>query len=384
MAQSDPAAILGGTQDNGTPGRVTLDTWFTSTLFADGFVTNVDPENADVVYSEWQFGNHVKSTDGGDSWFDIQTGLGPNSGEWLAPTDLDPSDSNRLFTETTNGIYRTTNGGSSWSRVSTHSAISISISPVNPNIVWTVEDTPRRTTNGGSLWGTTAAYGFSTGGPATKILAHPTNAGAAFVTFGGYAAGAHVALTTTMGATWSNVTGDLPAQPVNSIAVDPQFPNDWYIGTDVAVWKSTDGGATWLPFADALPNVVVSDLEIRNSARKLVAGTYGRGAWEVGIAGAAGMTELGGEPRNLMLDPPSPNPAEGSMVLRFAARHEGAVELAIYDVAGRLVQDFGVLARGDGVIRSTIWSTEGVTPGAYFAVLRAGDAKLTRKVVVAK
>ncbi len=85
-----------------------------------------------------------------------------------------------------------------------------------------------------------------------------------------------------------------------------------------------------------------------------------------------------------MLDPPSPNPSQGNIVLRFAARREGNVELAIYDVAGRLVQNVGMLARGDGVIRSAIWRTEGVTPGAYFAVLRAGDAKLTRKVVVAK
>jgi hypothetical protein len=192
-------------------------------------------------------------------------------------------------------------------------------------------------------------------------------------------------LTTDLGATWSNVTGDFPAQPVNAIAVDPQFPNDWYIGTDVGVWRSTDGGVTWLPFADALPNVVVSDLEIRDGARKLVAGTYGRGAWEVDIAGGAvDVAELAAQPRNLMLDPPFPNPARGSVVLRFAARHEGDVELAVYDVAGRLVSDLGVVARGDGVIRSTTWETTGVTPGTYFAVLRAGDAKLTRKVVVTR
>ena len=215
VAQSDPAATLGGTQDNGVPGRVTVDTWFTSNLFADGFVTSVDPGNAQIIYSEWQFGNHVKSTDGGESWFDIQSGLGASTGEWLAPTDLDPSNANRLFTETTSGIYRTTNGGSSWSQVSSHSAVSISISPVNAEVVWTVEGNPRRTTNGGTTWTTTAAYGFPTGGSPTRILAHPTNASEAVVTFGGYAAGAHIARTVNMGATWSNVTGDLPPQPVN-------------------------------------------------------------------------------------------------------------------------------------------------------------------------
>ena len=60
------------------------------------------------------------------------------------------------------------------------------------------------------------------------------------------------------------------------------------------------------------------------------------------------------------------------------------VELAVYDVTGRLVQDFGTVARADGVIRSVAWNTEGAAPGTYFAVLRAGEAKLTRKIVVAK
>ncbi len=382
VAQSDPEYIVGGAQDNGVPGRVVMDTWFTSNLFADGFVCNISPADANLVYSEWQFGNHVKSTDGGNSWFNIQTGLG--SGDWLAATDLDPSNSNRLFTDTNAGIYRTTNGGSSWSQVSTHSAIWISISPADGNVVWTVESTPRRTTNGGTSWTIASAYGFGTGGSPTKILAHPTDASTAFVTFGGYGVGAHVARTTDLGATWTNVTGDLPAQPVNCIAVDPMFPAEWYIGTDVAVWKSTDGGTTWLPFSDALPNAVVTDLEIRNTARKLVAGTYGRGAWEVSITGGAtDVTRLEAEPRNLMLDPPFPNPARAAVTLRFAARHDGPAELAVYDVAGRLVRDLGTVT-ADGVIRSATWVTEGVTPGAYFAVLRAGEAKITRKVVVTR
>jgi hypothetical protein len=115
-----------------------------------------------------------------------------------------------------------------------------------------------------------------------------------------------------------------------------------------------------------------------------VAGTYGRGAWEAGISGATGVAEQTGEARHLMLDPPSPNPAQGSTVLRFAARHEGGVDLAIYDVLGTLVQNLDAAARGDGVIRTAVWTTGGVAPGEYFVVLRAGNARLTRKIVVAK
>jgi hypothetical protein len=384
-AQSDASDILGGTQDNGVPGRVGTTDWFTSNLFADGMVCNVDPTNSSIVYAEWQGGNHVKSTDGGGSWSDIQTGIS-GGGLWVTPVDLDPNDPLHLWTESSNGMYRTTNGGTSWSRRGTHSASWISISPVDGNVVWSSEGStrPRYTTNDGASWIQSSSYGFSIGGNASKIHAHPTDVGTAFVTFSGYGSGAHVAMTTDSGGTWADVTGDLPSQPVNTMVVDPQAPDDWYIGTDVGVWLSTNGGTNWTPFDTGLPNAVISDLEIRDSERKLVAGTYGRGAWEIVIGSGAtdAETTVAARPLNLMLDPPRPNPVRDHTTLRFAARHEGPVTLAVYDVAGRLVTPVTELARGDGVIRTAPWIADGVPNGVYFAVLTAGEERASEKIVV--
>lgn len=387
-SQSDPSAILGGTQDNGIPGRQgSSPDWFTSTLFADGMVCHVNPTNANVVFAEWQFGNQVKSTDAGASWFNIQNGLPADAGAWVTPVAMDRNNPSVLFCEVSDRIYRTTNGGSSWSGLHSHGATWIDVSPVSGQIVWSVERTspPYLSTDGGASWSLVSDFPFPSGS-ATKILAHPTDPDAVFVTFSGYTSAAHVARSTDLGATWTNVTGDLPDEPVNAIAVDPQFPGEWYVGTDVGVWRSTDGGASWLPFDTGLPNAVISDLEIRDAERKLVAGTYGRGAFEIAITSPATGAAIDGAagPYHLMLDPPAPNPVSRETVLRFAARHEGAVSLDVYDVGGRLVSRLAELPAGDGIIRRVPWITDDIPAGVYFAVLRAGEAQVTRKLVVTR
>jgi hypothetical protein len=170
-------------------------------------------------------------------------------------------------------------------------------------------------------------------------------------------------------------------------------PTHWFVGTDVGVWTSTDGGSHWWPYEAGLPNTVVSDLEIQVATRKLFAGTHGRGAWEVDISSVtklipADSTRAGSEaaplPVPLLLDPPYPNPARRSTVLRWAAYHEGEVELGVYDVRGALVRDLGRLARGDGIVRTSTWFVGEVPSGVYFAVLRAGSRVVTRRIVVAK
>jgi hypothetical protein len=187
-----------------------------------------------------------------------------------------------------------------------------------------------------------------------------------------------------MGATWTDVTGDLPAEPVNAIAIDPLNPDDWYVGTDTGVWYSDDGGTTWAPFQVGLPNVVIADLEIQTDLRKLVAGTHGRGAWEVDIPPTVTDADVATTPSalNLMLDAPYPNPVTDRTMLRFAAKHAGRVTLDVYDVTGRRVINLVDLPSGDGIIRTTPWIPDRTPGGVYFAVLKAGEESITRKLVV--
>ncbi len=383
----DPDFIMGGTQDQGTDAWTGTTAW-SEGLGADGMVCNINPLNGNVVYAEIQFGVHYKNyARGSGTWWDINHGI-TGDGAWVTPVDQDQNQGNHLYTSTGAGIFRTSTGGSEWEQVATHQARWISISRLNGDVVWTVASTGVKvTTDDGASWSDASPYGFSTGTP-TKILADPADVNAAFVTFSGYDVGlAHVARTTDFGATWQDLTGDFPDQPVNAIAVDPLAPTYWYIGTDVGVWASTNGGANWIPYEVGLPNTVVVDLEIQHTTRKLFAGTHGRGAWEVNILPPLNTgAEIAATPPpvNLMLDPPYPNPVRGEARLRFAARHAGEISLRIYDVRGRLVSDVAALPAGDGIIRRAVWLTDDVPNGVYFAVLSAGEERLSRKVIVAK
>jgi hypothetical protein len=386
VSQFSPTFIMGGTQDNGTDRWTGTTTWLEG-LFADGMVCNVNPNGANVIYAEIQFGDHYKSTNGGQGWQNIMNGISGN-GTWVTPVaeDQRPSSGSHLYTSTSGGIFRTTNGGAQWQNVGSHNANWIDISPVDGNVVWTVAGIiGKRSTNDGGSWTDFGPYGFFSGA-ATKVAAHPTDSNSAFVSYSGYSVGfAHVGKTTDGGATWTNISGNLPDAPANALAVDPLDPNRIFVGTDVGVWETTNGGGSWAPFATGLPSTVISDLEIQKSARKLVAGTHGRGAWEVDITTApTGVDVATPNPLNLMFDPPTPNPASKETLLRFAAKYHGEVTVSVFDVTGRLVNEVSRQPVGDGIIRMVTWYADDVPSGVYFAVLQAGPDKITRKIVVAK
>ena len=54
-----------------------------------------------------------------------------------------------------------------------------------------------------------------------------------------------------------------------------------YVGTDIGVFHSTDGGATWRRFGVGMPNVQVKDLELNLTTNTLLAGTYGRSVYQL-------------------------------------------------------------------------------------------------------
>ncbi|HJQ37322.1 MAG TPA: hypothetical protein VKB93_09290, partial [Thermoanaerobaculia bacterium] len=85
------------------------------------------------------------------------------------------------------------------------------------------------------------------------------------------------------GATWENISGDLPDVPVSAIALDPADPNRLWIATDTAVFSTRDRGKTWQSERRNMPVVAVTDLDYNPKTGYLVAATYGRGVWRMKI-----------------------------------------------------------------------------------------------------
>jgi hypothetical protein len=53
-----------------------------------------------------------------------------------------------------------------------------------------------------------------------------------------------------------------------------------FVGADIGIWESADGGLTWAPMSNGLPDAPVFDLQLHPTARLLRASLHGRGVWE--------------------------------------------------------------------------------------------------------
>jgi hypothetical protein len=90
----------------------------------------------------------------------------------------------------------------------------------------------------------------------------------------------HVFESTDGGATFSDISGNLPDAPVSSAILDG---SNLIVGTDTGVFEQA-GGGTWAPLGTGMPTVVISDLTmVPGTSNTLVAATHGRGVWELSL-----------------------------------------------------------------------------------------------------
>ncbi len=124
--------------------------------------------------------------------------------------------------------------------------------------------------------------------PVTQIAVDRSNYRTAFISYAGFnpttpQRPGHVFATIDGGKKWLNISGNLPDLPVNSIILDPSYPNTLYVGTDVGTYVTYNRGGSWSPLGTGMPNVATWQLDLNPSdtQRVLVAGTHGRGAFRL-------------------------------------------------------------------------------------------------------
>jgi hypothetical protein len=323
--------IYGGTQDNSTlggpsrsrgPDGSTNNDWFIVTG-GDGFVARVDPTDPNIVYAESQYGGIVRLDRRTSERVNIRPvegkGEPPLRFNWEAPFIISPHNPSRLYFGA-NKLFRSDDRGNTWRAVSgdlTHQtdrnmlpvmgrvwppeAVAQHQSTATWGNISAVAESRRRegllyvgtddglvqiSLDGGTNWRRSERlpglpdYG-SYGVYVQRLYAGKSDESTVYALFDNTKNGdfkPYIFKSTTRGASWTAIAGDLPATgPVLAFAEDPVNPDLLFVGTEFGLFFTVDGGKTWIRLRTNLPTIPVRDLAMQEREHDLVLATFGRG-----------------------------------------------------------------------------------------------------------
>ena len=222
--------------------------------------------------------------------------------QWMAPVITSQHDPATVYVGF-QFVFRSTNRGSTWERISPdlsandptqmlpksssaipyQTIVALAESPLKPGVLYAGTDDGRLhvTTDGGKTW-----VDLTSSLPVRKwvsrIVPSRYDEGTVFVTLRGREDddfAPYVYKSTDQGKTFTSMTSNVPAGPVNVIREDPAEANVLYLGTDFGAFISTTGGRQWHVLGGNLPSTQVSDLQVHPRDNVIVIATYGRGMW---------------------------------------------------------------------------------------------------------
>ena len=323
-----PYNVYGGRQDNGSSrgpstmkggGSIPFEAWY-RVGGGDGFYNAVDPTDSRWLYNESQFGAIQR--------LDQKTGRSrsirysrPQGQEalrwnWSSPILISPHNPEVIY-HGANVLLRSGNRGDTWTEISPDltknlperrngsgniqyaTITTIDESPVIGGVIWvgTDDGNVQVTRDGGKNW--TNVTDKITGHPGywvSRVIASHHDAATAYVTVTGLRHDDPKPFawkTTDYGATWSSVVGNLPNEAINVIREDRRNPNLLFVGTDLGVYGSLDGGRSWTRMKNGLTTIPVHDLAIHPREQELIAGTHGRGIYIADISALQALTPSG-------------------------------------------------------------------------------------------
>jgi photosystem II stability/assembly factor-like uncharacterized protein len=310
----DPFRVYGSIQDHGSyrgivdlgRGRHAIPAAaFEGAPGGEGSTHVIDPTNPDIVYSAGFYGTLQRTDMSTGETVSVVPKPEPGElafrGQWVAPFILSPHNPGIVY-HGMNFLFRSMFRGESWDRISpdlTHNdpakygdipyqtLFSIAESPFRFGLLYVGTDDGRvwRTDDGGSNW-----KEINQGVPVrwvAELVASRYDAATVYMAQNGKRDDDFVPYlwkSTDYGESWSNIVGNLPSGPVNVIKEDPKSPDVLYVGTDLGVYLSLDGGLEWhaLP-GGGVPTSFFHDLVIHPEEAILVAATHGRGLWALDV-----------------------------------------------------------------------------------------------------
>lgn len=330
-SHTQPDIIHFGSQDNGSMRRFLNGSWHQA-FGADGMETVIDYTNPNIVVISYQNGGLLLTVDGGHTFTPFMNGVDQLSG-WITPIAIHPTDPQRWLVGR-RSLWETNNRGVSWVSKSPADNVAIGAlawSKSGPQIIYFSKGNNLwKSTNGGASWSVVSqTLPFQN---ISSIAIHPKNPNHIVITYSSFTANEKVFQTLNGGATWTNISENLPNLQAWSVIFHEDNPlNAMYLGMGIGVYYRDSTMTQWELYNQGLPNVPVKELEINYNDNMLYAATYGRGIWKSELKSVnIGIDNLPATTVDLVV---YPNPFSQELILRTST--SGIVEIS--DLSGRLI-----------------------------------------------
>ena len=357
----------------------------------------VDPYDPDFIYASYfnyrapVEGGIFRSTDGGSSWELFTEGL-PDSAFYGSIEVTVYSDGTRRLFMGAVGLYYSDNLGESWNICQgglpdDYYYGTMGVSSVDPDLVFVSDwDEPRhiyRSEDGGQTWSE-----FD-GPPGDELLntvtCDPVDPNLVYSCR--HREG--VFRSTDRGETWEDISGNLPRDEEyflpSGIAVNPMNPQNLYVNSSPrGAFISNDGGQSWEDFNAGLDAEYAQAITIvaPSDTNRIYLATSAQSVWSITRI----PTSIDDDdilPRDISILSNYPNPFNSFTVIEYYLNGTTAVSLTIYDIAGRKVANIfeDVAEAGQHAVT---WDARDFPSGVYFARLEAGKRRESIKMMLLK
>ncbi|MBN2611894.1 MAG: hypothetical protein JXB00_10095 [Bacteroidales bacterium] len=318
--------VYGGTQDNNTLGGpsqnlttsgVINDEWFV-TIGGDGFWVAIDPDDPNIVYSEYQYGNAYRYNRKNGEIVYIKPQERKDEltykWNWDTPLILSRFSNTRLYMAA-NKVFMSENRGDSWTVISDDltaqidrnsfkvmgkywgsdavtkdvstsqygTIVALAESPLKEGMLYTGSDDGviQVTEDNGKTWRKTSTFpGVPQYTYVSDIFPSRFDENVVYATFNNHKNDdfkPYILISRDKAKTWSPVSSNLPEGAVYTIVQDFIDSEMLFCGTEFGLFVTFSNGKDWLEITNGLPDIAVRDLAIQERECDLVLATFGRG-----------------------------------------------------------------------------------------------------------
>ncbi len=319
--------VVGGTQDNATqygPSRTAANSgirnsdWQTL-IGGDGYDCAIDPADPNIVYCESQQGYLRRYDRGTSESIDIRPRAKKDEEDlrfnWDSPILISPHSHTRIYFGSER-LHRSDNRGDSWTTISPDlsrgrdryklqhmgrvwsidaaydtsamskygNITSISESPLQEGLIYVGTDDGliQVTEDGGQTWRRVERiYGIPEEAFVNDVKADLHDVDTVYAVFDNHKTGdfkPYLMKSADRGKTWDSIVGDLPDRQILWRFAQDHVKSDlFFLGAELGLYFSLDGGSKWIKLKGNVPVISFRDIEIQRQENDLIGASFGRG-----------------------------------------------------------------------------------------------------------